>query len=48
MACISGHEEEDHRDGSECQVEGCLCACYEPEMEWEHDHDWLPEPKEET
>ncbi len=30
--CICGHEEEDHRLGyGECQVEGCLCAAYEPE-----------------
>jgi len=42
MTCICGHEEEDHRLG-ECQVEGCLCACYEPD-----DYDDESEPKEET
>ena len=32
--CICGHEEEDHQFGyGECQVEGCLCAAYEPEEE---------------
>jgi hypothetical protein len=41
VSCICGHEEEEHRDGSECQVEGCLCACYEPD-------DYEAEPKEET
>jgi hypothetical protein len=40
MTCICGHEEEEHRDGGECQVQGCLCACYEP--------DDYEEPKEET
>ena len=31
MTCICGHEEDEHRDGSECEVAGCLCACYEPD-----------------
>ncbi len=32
--CICGHDEEDHFLGyGECQVEGCLCAAYEPEEE---------------
>ena len=32
--CICGHEEENHFLGyGECQVEGCLCAAYEPEEE---------------
>jgi len=32
--CICEHEEEDHFLGyGKCQVEGCLCAAYEPEEE---------------
>ena len=27
--CICNHEEEDHGPSGACEVEGCLCACYE-------------------
>lgn len=27
--CICGHVEEDHQDGGECTVSGCLCVLYE-------------------
>jgi hypothetical protein len=27
--CICGHEEEEHGPSGACEVEGCLCACYE-------------------
>lgn len=27
--CTCGHVEEDHTETDECQVPGCLCACYE-------------------
>lgn len=41
--CVCGHEEEDHSLSGECQVEGCLCASYEPALaeadDWEND-DW--------
>jgi hypothetical protein len=30
MACICGHAPEDHvNEKGECEVEGCLCCCYE-------------------
>lgn len=27
--CICGHEEEEHGPSGACEIEGCLCACYE-------------------
>ena len=33
MVCTCGHIEEDHSRSGECQVKGCLCACWEPEEE---------------
>jgi len=27
--CICGHAEEDHGQSGACQVDGCLCACFE-------------------
>ena len=27
--CICGHAPEDHSASGECQISGCLCACYE-------------------
>jgi len=29
LSCVCGHEEEDHSSSGECQVVGCVCACYE-------------------
>ena len=36
--CTCGHTIEEHnpRNGT-CEVEGCLCACYEPEEEGDAD-----------
>ena len=39
MNCICGHVEEDHRDGEECEVTGCLCALYEAEADDEEEED---------
>lgn len=33
--CDCGHCEEDHRDGHECEVDGCLCAMFECDEEEE-------------
>lgn len=27
--CVCGHEEEDHGPSGACEIDGCLCACYE-------------------
>ena len=27
--CLCGHAEEDHGPSLACQVDGCLCACFE-------------------
>ena len=38
MACLCGHSEEEHYNRSRsCEMEGCLCACYEDEDEWEEE-----------
>lgn len=33
--CVCGHTQNEHSGSGECQVEGCLCACYEEESEEE-------------
>jgi len=37
MTCICGHAEEDHGRSRACEVEGCLCACYEEDEEENQD-----------
>jgi hypothetical protein len=38
MPCICGHAEEEHsEETAECEVEGCLCALYEPDYYDEED-----------
>lgn len=31
--CTCGHVAGEHSGTGECQIEGCLCACYEEEEE---------------
>ncbi len=31
--CTCGHVEDEHSDTGECEIEGCLCACFEPDDE---------------
>lgn len=38
MACFCGHIEEEHdAHTGTCEVEGCECACFEPEEDEEDD-----------